>query len=62
MLLSKLRDIIGNRSVTPFQNGFGEIHKTEYKNYKKELWHFLGAKVVSNFNKSNLYSDSVYPA
>lgn len=54
----KIEDIIGNRSVTPFQNGFGEIHKTEYKNYKRAMA-LSGAKVVSNFNKSNLY-DSVY--
>ena len=38
----KIEDIIGNRSVTPFQNGFGEIHKTEYKNYKKSYGTFRG--------------------
>lgn len=33
----KIEDIIGTRSVTPFQNGFGEINKTEYKNYKRAM-------------------------
>ena len=40
----KIEDIIGTRSVTPFQNGFGEINKTEYKNYKRAIA-LSGAKV-----------------
>lgn len=54
----KIEDIIGNRSVNSFQNGFGKLSVTEYKNFKRGMA-LLGVKIGSTSNKSNLY-DSVY--
>lgn len=54
----KIKDIIGNRSVNPFQNGFCEINEVEYTNYQRVMA-LSSVKVISTSNKSNLY-DSVY--